>query len=460
MISAWPRHGRSSGAFRFWLGNGAGSLEAIERGHAHAERAGSERLKRLTTNELLGPFVWGPVPAEEVVDGRPRSSLRSRRRGAPRIVLDQSLAVALRDAGRDRPRGCAVRDGRDARNASSGSGCISRRAHAYLEAGLMLGRYAETERVARDGIEQLRGMGEHGYLSTSLIYLADAIVSQGRPDEARDAAERGRGARGGGRCRDRDRDPPQPCQDRSSAGTPGRSRAARAGCGRGRGARPTTSMRRRCHIGSWGRSCSLKERTRRRARAAPRRAGALRTQGGPRPSGRAQGSHRRGRGSLIGSAARLVRLLPDRDVLAAVARERLALPAAPALAQPHPGELRHQVVLGRPRVAERHRETSTLPSDDLEVMRDQPLVRDVVLVDPPVRLAAVEDVEGLAGRKPPELRDHDLDDEAAAGLEVRRRIAEARDLRRLRRQVHDRVEDQVHERERPVDRRSSRSRRS
>ena len=27
-------------------------------------------------------------------------------------------------------------------------------------------------------------MGEHGYLSTSLIYLADAIVSQDRPDEA------------------------------------------------------------------------------------------------------------------------------------------------------------------------------------------------------------------------------------------------------------------------------------
>jgi len=29
-------------------------------------------------------------------------------------------------------------------------------AHPYLEAGLMLGRYAETERVAREGIAQLR----------------------------------------------------------------------------------------------------------------------------------------------------------------------------------------------------------------------------------------------------------------------------------------------------------------
>ena len=51
------------------------------------------------------------------------------------------------------------------------------------------------------------------------------------------------------------------------------------------------------------------------------------------------------------------------------------------------------------------------------------------------------------------LGDADLDDEAAAGLEVRRDVAEARDLRRLRRQVHDRVEDQVRDGERPVDRR-------
>ena len=58
---------------------------------------------------------------------------------------------------------------------------------------------------------------------------------------------------------------------------------------------------------------------------------------------------------------------------------------------------------------------------------------------------------GLAGREPLELGNADLDDEAAAGLEVRRDVAEARDLRRLRRQVHDRVEDQVGDGERPVD---------
>ena len=85
-------------------------------------------------------------------------------------------------------------------------------------------------------------------------------------------------------------------------------------------------------------------------------------------------------------------------------------------------------------------------------MRCHRLVRDVVLVDPPSRLCHGEGVEGLAGREPLQPRNTDLDHETAAGLEVRRRVAEARDLRRLRGQVHDRVEHQVGEGERPVHR--------
>ena len=62
----------------------------------------------------------------------------------------------------------------------------------------------------------------------------------------------------------------------------------------------------------------------------------------------------------------------------------------------------------------------------------------------------MEEVDRLARREPLEVGDADLDHEAAAGLEVRGRVAEARDLRLLRRQVHDRVVDEIDERERPV----------
>ena len=61
------------------------------------------------------------------------------------------------------------------------------------------------------------------------------------------------------------------------------------------------------------------------------------------------------------------------------------------------------------------------------------------------------DLEPLARGKRPQSRHADLDHEAAARLEVRGDVLEARDLRVLRRQVADRVEDDVRERERAVD---------
>ncbi len=85
-------------------------------------------------------------------------------------------------------------------------------------------------------------------------------------------------------------------------------------------------------------------------------------------------------------------------------------------------------------------------------MGDQALRRDVVLVEPEVRRAHVEGTERLAGREPLELRNAHLDHEAPARLEVRGDVLEARDLLVLRRQVHDRVEDEVGDRERPLDR--------
>jgi class 3 adenylate cyclase/tetratricopeptide (TPR) repeat protein len=171
------------GVLRFWLGDGAGALEAIERAHAHAERAGSERLSRLTSNELLGPFVWGPVPCDEVVERASGLVEEMEAVGSASYELSNALAVAhamrgeieLADARFDQALTRARELGYRLHLAA---------AHPYLEVGLLLGRYAETERMAKDGSEQLREMGEHGYLATSLIYLAEAIVSQDRPDEA------------------------------------------------------------------------------------------------------------------------------------------------------------------------------------------------------------------------------------------------------------------------------------
>ncbi|GAB2800711.1 hypothetical protein GCM10027073_36150 [Streptomyces chlorus] len=56
----------------------------------------------------------------------------------------------------------------------------------------------------------------------------------------------------------------------------------------------------------------------------------------------------------------------------------------------------------------------------------------------------------LPGWKPSQFGDQDLDDEAASGFQVSRGVAETDHLLRLRRQIQDRVEEQVGDGERPV----------
>jgi class 3 adenylate cyclase/tetratricopeptide (TPR) repeat protein len=169
--------------FRFWLGDGAGALVAVERARSHAVRAGSERLIRLSSNELLGPFVWGPVPSDEVIDRAGGLIAEMEVQGSASYELIVALAVAHAMRG-ETDLSDARFDEAVTRARELGNRLHLAAAHPDLEAGLLLGRYVETERIARDGSEQLREMGEHGYLATSLIYLAEAIVSQDRPDEA------------------------------------------------------------------------------------------------------------------------------------------------------------------------------------------------------------------------------------------------------------------------------------
>src|SRR5262245_47985868 len=141
---------------------------------------------------------------------------------------------------------------------------------------------------------------------------------------------------------------------------------------------------------------------------------------------------------------------PDGYMAGALARERLATPAAPALHERHPREARHQVELGRPHVAEGDRVGSPDPPDQLMVVGYEALPGDVELVEAEVGGGERERAHGLAGRKSLQLWHADLDHEVAARVDVRRNVLEACHLRVLAGEVVDRVEDEVGEREAAV----------
>lgn len=137
-------------------------------------------------------------------------------------------------------------------------------------------------------------------------------------------------------------------------------------------------------------------------------------------------------------------------MVSAFAREGRAVPVAPSLSQRHSGHPSHQVQLGWPYVAMRRRERRESVLDHPKVMRDRDLLRKVVVLETDVRWRRDEQVDGLAGRETLKRGDVVLDDETAAGLQVRSDVAETFDLLVLGGQVRDRVAQKVCERERSV----------
>ena len=148
--------------------------------------------------------------------------------------------------------------------------------------------------------------------------------------------------------------------------------------------------------------------------------------GGAAPPAALQANQIAAQGSAITASGS--GFLPDREVLVAVAGKRLPGPAVPPFTQPHPGELGHQVWFRRPHVPEPDRGVLAT----LNVVPAHALRGRVVGVDDSLP-ADVPRQDVLSRRQPAQLGDPDLDDEAAAGLQVRRDGAEARDLRLLRR---------------------------
>src|SRR5439155_11471685 len=112
------------------------------------------------------------------------------------------------------------------------------------------------------------------------------------------------------------------------------------------------------------------------------------------------------------------RLLPNRDLALAVARERVAVPIAPTLAPRHSRQPRHEIELRRPDVAEGCREGPGLAVHEPVVVRYGVLGRDVDLIKAEMPRGHVERHNRLARQEPLPRRNVDFDHELPSDFEM------------------------------------------
>jgi tetratricopeptide (TPR) repeat protein len=175
------------GLLLFFLGRTALAMQTYERAAAAARRAGNARLEAVAVVSGMGARTYGPTPvadaiafadlaAERLVDPNWRSFLLQKR----------ALLEAMRgdfDAARDCYRRCkelAFEYGLRLRQG------VQTQDGAWIE--LLAGDAAAAEREVREGYAILAGLEETGFRSTNAAVLADALLAQGRIEEAADAA--------------------------------------------------------------------------------------------------------------------------------------------------------------------------------------------------------------------------------------------------------------------------------
>ncbi|MDP9343032.1 MAG: AAA family ATPase [Actinomycetota bacterium] len=169
------------GLLLFWLGSCAEGLEAMEQALALARAAADRRVEIDSLALLFGPLLWGPTPVNEA-ERAARGLQGTQRLEAFALGLRSYLAALTGRA--DEARALSIECLRILRD-------IGNRLMVAVGQAIFVGevfKLAEdletAERIQRAGVDELAAMGETGYLSTAAGYLADTLLSLGKPEEA------------------------------------------------------------------------------------------------------------------------------------------------------------------------------------------------------------------------------------------------------------------------------------
>jgi class 3 adenylate cyclase/tetratricopeptide (TPR) repeat protein len=172
------------GVTRFWGGHGAEGVGALEQSMAHARLSGNRRKESEGLHWLAVAMLWGPVPADEALSWLEAMSPRAAEEPYLQMNHDRLRAqfVALMGDFEEARR----RIGR-AKDLTETMGfdvdlAETLRASGFIE--ILAGRPSAAEAELRRSYRLFEGMGSQGNLSGVAVDLAEAILMQGRAEEA------------------------------------------------------------------------------------------------------------------------------------------------------------------------------------------------------------------------------------------------------------------------------------
>jgi class 3 adenylate cyclase/tetratricopeptide (TPR) repeat protein len=181
------------GMLRFWGGDAAAALPDLERAATLAAEAGNRSDEAKSIQYICSAMREGPMPVEE--------ALRRLEEIGSRPVVNAELEFTiLADRAQLLARLGQFEAARDfvgqARELAEEHGLTDARARfAAASVELLGGNAAAAEDELRAVCEHYESVGELGYLSTVSYWLADAVVAQGRDEEALRLTERWRADR-------------------------------------------------------------------------------------------------------------------------------------------------------------------------------------------------------------------------------------------------------------------------
>ncbi|MGH2682757.1 MAG: AAA family ATPase [Actinomycetota bacterium] len=168
----------------FWTGDSARAEELSERAIARAHQAGLGQIFELY-RALFSATVWGRVPVDKGISRWEEILVGAS--GALEAWAVAALASMHAMKG-EFERARAYCERADRAQLELGLTLTYAAAHVW---GLVEGlaeNHTGVERRMRQGMKTLQAGGETGYLSTSAVWLADALFEQGRYEEALEAS--------------------------------------------------------------------------------------------------------------------------------------------------------------------------------------------------------------------------------------------------------------------------------